>query len=188
MPAATSLRGNIPVLATQFMCVGSIVISAPVRPPPPRSKLLPPAPGVESPIDPENEYRTDDRQDPAVPGIAGERERFARSPLNQPVKKAAHEGSDDAKDHRQEQAEMLSAAHQQVGNQSHNQAAQHPAEYHAYAHVSHSSSIDAKGPLTLPAVVTPAVFTLGAFEAFGVTARLIASARVDQHAGHVLGL
>ena len=45
-------------------------------------ELLPPPPGVKGHIGPENEHAPEDRHDPAVPGVAREREGLARRPLD----------------------------------------------------------------------------------------------------------
>jgi hypothetical protein len=45
-------------------------------------ELLPPPPRVKGRIGPENEHAPEDRYDPAVPGVTGEREGFTRSSLD----------------------------------------------------------------------------------------------------------
>ena len=45
-----------------------------------------------------------------------------------------------------------------------------------------------RGPLSLTAVVPPAVLRLGTFEVKRVPARLISRAGMNQHAGHLLGM
>jgi len=63
-------------------------------------ELLPPLPGMKGNIDPEDERAPEDRYNPAVPGIAGKRERFRRRSLDERVKEAAHDGPYDAQYHR----------------------------------------------------------------------------------------
>jgi hypothetical protein len=48
----------------------------------PMELLPPPPPGVEVSIDPDNEHAPEDRYDPAVPGVTGERERLTRCSLD----------------------------------------------------------------------------------------------------------
>src|SRR5271165_781425 len=45
-------------------------------------ELLPPPPRVKGRIDPENDHPPEDRYDPAVPGVTGEREGLSRRSLD----------------------------------------------------------------------------------------------------------
>jgi hypothetical protein len=99
---------------------------------------LPPPPGVKPSIGPENEHGPEDRHDPAMPGIAGKRERLALRSLDQRVEEAAHDGPDNAQRHRQDQAHALPPWDQEARNQAHDQATQDPAEKGTDAHLPHS--------------------------------------------------
>src|SRR5712692_3430674 len=100
-----------------------------VPPAPPRLSLLPAGEEVE------HDHRPDDREDPAMPEIACEREWLRRRPVDGPVDQAAHECSNDPQQNGPYDTDGVPPRYQQASDEPHDQAAQGPTQQRRHRHL-----------------------------------------------------